>query len=94
MSAATPRRIPVNDHVYSQSGNSTIIGARNTLSMNGTYAKVYQDSQGLAGGKALKSRYPHIKDLQAKADAGLNDVDIHTPVRTCCLTLPARPCAQ
>ena len=82
MSAATPRRIPVNGHAYSQSGNSTTIGARNRVSMNGTYTKVYQDSQGLTGGKALKTHYPHIKDLQAKADAGLNDVDIHTPVRT------------
>ena len=32
------------------------------------------------GGSRPKPRYPHIKDLQAKADAAQDSVGFHTPV--------------
>lgn len=30
---------------------------------------------------STEPRYPHLKDLQAKAEAEANDLGIHTPVR-------------
>lgn len=74
-------RAPPTGHVYTQA---------NGFDRSDRQSSVYSDNSSRAGSQRdvdlgngdlrPRPRYPHVKDLQAKADAAHDFVGIHTPV--------------
>lgn len=84
-------RAPATGHVYIQANGFAGSDRQSSVySSNSSWPESQGDVDVGNGDIRPKPRYPHVKDLQAKADATHGFVGIHTPVCVRLLILAVR----
>ena len=74
-------RAPPNGHVYTQANGFGLPNRQSSVySDNSSWGGSQGSSDMHNGDLRPQPRYPHVKDLQAKADAAQEFTNIHTPV--------------